>query len=154
MKCSFLLLVVALVGGCAANRSWHSNSGDLGLPRIERELNFYVATHPLHESNHFFAYPTDFRHGEPVGAEVYWKEERTLLHYSELEPDATHDIFAWSGHELKLDRDTVDTRDDIGGSSYLVTHRQWAESVERCISRGKEFSILKTDARRLFPDER
>lgn len=153
MRLSILLLIVALAGGCASHRSWHDKNANLKLPRIEHELNFYVATHPWHATNNFYVYPTDFRHGEPLRATVYWKEERTLLSYAELEADATHDILAWSGHDLKLDRDTVDTSDEIGGSNYLETHRQWVESMERCVFKGREFRILATDAQRVFPNQ-
>jgi hypothetical protein len=153
MKPSVLLLIVALVGGCASHRSWHDKNANLRLPRIERELNFYVATHPWHATNHFFVYPTDFRHDQPLTATVYWKEERTILRYNELEPDAPHDVFAWRGREVKLDRDTVDTQEEIGGSDYLETHREWIEDVERCIYRGKEFSVSKSEAQERFPNQ-
>ena len=149
-----LLVAPAVLVGCAHNRASHRPVSELKLPRIERELNFYVATHPWDATNHFFVYPIGFQHGEPTGAMVYWKEERTMLPYNELEPDAVHDIFAWRGSEVKLDRDTADTQDEIGGSDYLETHRQWADSVTRCISHGKEFCVLRSDAQHLFPGER
>ena len=145
--------MLAAAVGCANNRTFQGTVSDLKLPRIERELDYHVATHPWYETNHFFVYPTGSYHGKPTGAMVYWKEERTILRYNELEPDAVHDTFAWRGREVKLDRDTVDTQEEIGGSDYLETHRDWAESVERCISNGKEFSVSKTDARHLFPNE-
>jgi hypothetical protein len=147
-KISVLLFTVTMIVGCAQNSAFKPSS-NLKFPRMERELNYYVATHPFHATNHFFVYSSDW----PTSAEVYWKEERTILHYNELEPDAVHDVFAWNGREVKLDRDTVDTQEEIGGSDYLETHRDWAESVQRCISKGKRFSILKADAQRFFPNE-
>jgi hypothetical protein len=146
-------VILFVVTGCVQNRPVQNSNSSLKSPRIERELNFYVATHPWHTTNRFFVYPTNFQHGRPIGAMVYWKEERTILRYNELEPDAVHDVFAWRGREVKLDRDTVDTQEEIGGSDYLETHREWLEDIERCISRGKEFSILKADAQRSFPNE-
>lgn len=128
-------------------------ASDFRSQRIERELNFYVAAHPLHATNHFYVGATKLDHGKLVEAIVYWKEERTLLPYSELNADATHDIFAWQGHESKLDRDTVDTPDEIGTSNYLETHKQWTIWVEQCISNGKLYCVMRTDAQRSFPVE-
>jgi len=145
-----LALVIVLMAGCLRDRA---SQRSFTLPRIDRELNFYVAIHPLHTTNHFYVYQTDFRRGEPRRATVYWKEERTLLSYAELEADATHDIFAWAGHDVKLDRDTVDTPDEIGGSNYLETHREWVDSVERCITKGKEFTFTKANAEHLFQNQ-
>lgn len=75
------------------------------------------------------------------------------MRYVELEADAQHDIFAWPNDQLKLDRDTVDTQEEIGTSSYLETHRTWVEWMEGCIRKGKPYCVLATDARRMFPVE-
>ena len=74
------------------------------------------------------------------------------MEYAELEADAPPgtEIFAFH-HDLKLDRDTVDTPDDIGGSTYLETHRTWVEWMEGCLSRGREYVIILEEARRLSP---
>jgi hypothetical protein len=153
MKAIIILILVALLVSCAHERPLTVAASDFHSPRIERELNFYVATHPLHSTNHFYVGPTKIDHGELIEALVYWKEERTILSYRELEADALHDIFAWGGHELKLDRDTVDTPEEIAGSNYLETHRQWVDWMEQCISRGKLCCVLAEDARRMFPAE-
>ena len=92
-----LLTMIAATTGCIRDRPLYTAAPGFNLPRIERELNFYVATHSLRATNHFFAYPTEFQHGEPIRAMVYWKEERTLLPYNELEPDSMHDVLAWRG---------------------------------------------------------
>jgi hypothetical protein len=83
---------------------------------------------------------------------VYWKEERILLEYAELEADAPRgtEIQAFH-HNLKLDRDTVDTPDDIDGSTYLETHATWVDWMEACLSRGREYVITLEEARRLSP---
>jgi hypothetical protein len=145
-----LCFLVALIG-CMHDRPSRVAASDFQSPRLERELNFYIAAHPSHATNHFYVGATKLDHGQLIEALVYWKEERILLPYTELEADAPHDVFAWQGHELKLDRDTVDAPEDIAGSTYLVTHRQWAEWAEQCISKGKPYCVLATDAHRAFP---
>jgi hypothetical protein len=154
MKTITLLLTIGVMTGCVRDHALHTATSSFNSPRIERELSFYVATHPSHATNNFFVCPIELDHGRLVRASVYWKEERTLLSYTELEPDAAHDLFAWQGHELKLDRDTVDTPEEVAGSNYLETHRQWADSVARCIATGKHYCVREADARRLFPSQR
>jgi hypothetical protein len=153
MKKTILLLLLVLPVGCAEDRPLRVAASDFQSRRIERELHSYVAAHPLHATNHFYVGATKLDHGELIEALVYWKEERVLLPYTELEANATHEAFAWQGHELKLDRDTVDTPEEIAGSTYLATHWQWAKWVGQCISKGKPYRVLATDARCAFPAE-
>jgi hypothetical protein len=120
-------------------------------PRLERSLNFFVAHYSSHATNRFYVGPIKIHEGMLVEALVYWKEERTLLTYTELIKGAP-DSFAWHGHALKLDRDTVDTGADIAGSTYLVTHRMWIEWMEQCISIGKLHKVTRKAARQAFPD--
>jgi hypothetical protein len=148
-----ILLSFAMLTGCVHDEPSRVVASDFQSRRIERELNFYVATHPSHATNHFYVGATRVNHGQLIEAFIYWKEERILLPYTELEVDASHDAFAWQGHELKLGRDTVDTPEDIAGSTYLQTHRQWAEWVEQCIAKGRAYTVMVTDARRAFPTE-
>ena len=73
------------------------------------------------------------------------------MDYSELAPDPEGaEPLAWH-HDLKLDRDTVDTKDDIGGSTYLVTHRLWVDWMGQCLSRGREYVITLEEARQRSP---
>lgn len=149
MKSLIVASLVMLLAGCAQQKlvitsAFHS-------PRIERELNYYVANFSAHETNHFYVGATKLEHSELIQALVYWKEERILLDYRELEPDAQHDSFSWGPHELKLDRDTVDTQEEVGTSDYLETHRTWVDWMEQCIRKGKPYCVLATDARRMFP---
>jgi hypothetical protein len=118
--------------------------------RIERELNFYVATHPLYPINHFYVGATKLDHGQLLQALVYWKEERVLLDYNELEAGSSRDIFAWGPHEAKLNRDTVDKPEEVAGSNYLMTHREWVDLMEHCVSNGKLYCVSAADAQRMF----
>jgi hypothetical protein len=145
-----LLFVFALLSIGAGISSTRITASQFRSERIKRELDFYVATHLLHPVNHFYVGATKVDHGRLNEALVYWKEERLLLPYTELNADASHDIFAWQGHELKLDRDTVDTPDEIAGSDYLITHRQWVGLMEECISMGKLYCVFAKDAEGRF----
>ncbi|HEY1788545.1 MAG TPA: hypothetical protein VGJ73_10335 [Verrucomicrobiae bacterium] len=91
-------------------------------------MDYYVAHFSSHATNHFYVGAVEVDHGRLVRALVYWKEERTILDYSELAEDAPKgsEIEAWH-YPLKLDRDTVDTPEDIAGSNYLETQRQWVD---------------------------
>lgn len=153
MKKAIVVIFALLLLGCAHEQILTVIGPNFRSPRIERELNYYVANFSSHETNHFYVGATRLDHDRLVEAMVYWKEERTLLTYYELVPDAKHDIFAWGPHEVKLDRDTVDTPEEIGGSTYLETHRYWVDWMEDCIRKGKSYCVLKTDALRVFPPE-
>lgn len=151
MKNAIVLLFTLLLAGCARDKLVVT-SGFRSL-RIERELNYYVANFSSHETNHFYVGATKLIHGQLVEAMVYWKEERMLLPYVELEPDAWADIEAWypQRDQLKLDRDTVDTPEEIGSSTYLETHRYWVDWMEDCIRKGKPYCVLKSEALRVAP---
>jgi hypothetical protein len=121
--------------------------------KVERALKFYVARFSTHATNHFYVGVTKLDRKEPLTALVYWKEARLLMDYGELEDDAPAraEIFALN-HPLKLDRDTVDTPEDIAGSTYLATHRQWVTWMEQCISKGGLYVITLDEASSLFPN--
>jgi hypothetical protein len=123
---------------------FHSND-------IERCLKYWVANYSEHSTNNFYVGPIAVNQGELTQALVYWKEERTLLTYSGLAEDAPKGAegFAW-GHDLKLDRDTVDTPTDIAGSSYLVTHRMWINWMEDCIAKGRHYEVTLKEANKTF----
>ena len=81
------------------------HTSEYDSPRLQQSLKFYVAHYSPHATNHFYVGPTSIQKGKLNTALVYWKEERTLLPYTELTIDEP--ILAWHGHHLKLDRDTV-----------------------------------------------
>jgi len=153
MRALFLILALSLTGCASQPRLLHVTAGGFRSRWIERELDYYVASFSPHATNHFYVGVTETDHGELVEALVYWSEERTILWYSELDKDAFTDrapgfhpeIMAWH-HELKLDRDTVDTQEDAGSSTYLETHRQWVDWMEQCVTRGKQYVVTKAEA--------
>lgn len=149
MKRVAVIFLGLLLSGCAHQR--FTVTSNFRSARIERELNYYVANFSTHETNHFYVVGTKLDHGLLIEGEVYWKEERTILRYAELEPDSWADMEAWPNDQLKLDRDTVDTQEEADTSSYMETHRTWVEWMERCITRGKPYFVLKSEALRVAP---
>jgi hypothetical protein len=121
--------------------------------KIERALKFYVANFSTHATNHFYVGATKLDGAEPLAALVYWKEPRLLMDYGELADDASDraQIFALK-HPLKLDRDTVDTAEEIAGSTYLETHHQWIDQMEQCISKGNLYVVTLDEATNRFPN--
>jgi hypothetical protein len=148
----FILMLLFTDKLHAGDRLMHVVPSDFRSQSIMRCLDYYVAHFSPHATNHFYVGAVELDRGQLVRALVYWKEERTLLDYSELAADAPKgaEVEAWH-HGLKLDRDTVDTEADIAGSTYLVTHRVWVDWMEQCISSGRPYCILLSDARGLFP---
>jgi hypothetical protein len=161
-KMRTLLAFVVLLTGCAHQ----SQSGvmrviaaDYRSPRIERCLSYWATynaeDYTLHPTNHFYVGATEIRRGELIAALVYWKEERTILFYEGLNdwmPLEGQEVMAWRGGGLKLGRDTVDTIEDIGGSSYLQPHRQWVDWMDQCISKGKLYVIALDEATKMCPN--
>jgi|SRR6185437_793477 len=164
-----VLILAAVISGCSGNRvtiNGHSpetdeaNHGSLHIlpgivrsKKVDRALGFFAANFSTHATNHFYVAATHLDRAEPLTASVYWKEARLLMDYGELADDAPDaaEIFALS-HPLKLDRDTVDTPEDIAGSTYLETHRQWVAQMERCISIGTLYVIRLDEATNRFPN--
>ena len=143
-----LLSALLLLTGCAHDRLARVTGAYPDTPCLRRCLAWYVSITSTNATNHFYV---GALHGEPYDAFVYWKEERTILDYYELPPDSEgKEALAWH-HDLKLDRDTVDTQDDIGGSTYLITHRIWVDWMEQCLSHGRQCVITLDEAQRLYP---
>jgi hypothetical protein len=156
MRTIIFILVLLITNKLHAGESaMHVIGSDFHSQSITRCLDYYVAEYSQHATNHFYVGALKIDHGQLVRALVYWKEEQTLLDYGELAVDAPKgaEVFAWE-HQLKLGRDTVDTPEDIGGSTYLVTHRDWVDWMDQCISNGRPYCVLRSDARRLFPHHR
>jgi len=130
----------------------HVVGSDFRSKWVQKELHYYTASHSSHPTNHFYVGAVEINHGGLVRALIYWKEERTLLDYTELSEDAPEgaESLAWH-HRWKLDRDTVDMEQDIAGSNYLETHRQWVDWMEQCISRGRLYQVTMEDAKKLYP---
>jgi hypothetical protein len=150
----FILLLILLLAGCAHERVLRVSGPYPDSPWIKRCLQYWTSNFSTNEINHFYVGAVRPRGG--TDALVYWSEERTIQDYIELSVavlnESGHEMLAWH-HSLKLDRDTVDTEEDIGGSSYLITHRVWVDWMEGCRSRGREYVIPLEEARGLYPKE-
>ena len=115
---------------------------------LKMGLNYWTATFSDHPVNHFYVGRT--RSADSIQALIYWKEERTLIEYRGL-TEASDEPLALSlafGHSLKLDRDTVDSDAEIGGSTYVITHRRWVDDMEKCLSLGSAYTISLEEAKR------
>src|SRR6185312_13320535 len=146
-----LFLFIPLLTGCANERSLHVTGPYPDSPIIKRCLERMTSVCSTNATNHYFVGAVKPDYGF-IQAFIYWKEERTIIEYCGLSPDAPDGAeFEAFHHELKLYRDTVDTPEDMEGSNYLVTDREWVDWMEGCISHGTEYVIPLEEARRLFP---
>lgn len=119
------------------------------LPHVRDFLLYYVAHHAETEVSTFFVCVEP--EGARLSATIYAKEERCLLGYVEPAEEAFKPgfpaVFAEClVHGLKLNRDTVDTEGDIGGSTYLVTHRWWIDKMDQCFRSGTRLTISRAEA--------
>ena len=143
-----VFILIPLLAGCAHDLRVVGPYPE--TPMIKRCLVYWTSNFSTNAINHFYVGAV-----KPTGgsdALIYWKEERTIIEYDGLAPDAPRgaEIEAFRG-TIKLDQDTVDTPDDIAGSTYLETHRTWVGWMEGCLSRGREYVIRLDEARRLSP---
>ena len=127
---------------------------DFYSKRIVSELEYYAALNSTYTTNHFYVGAIKLDGTNLVTALVYWKEPRVILNYGELDNDASdgHEIEAWGWASNKLDRDTVDTTEEIDGSNYLITHRQWVDWMEQCVYEGKSYTITLNESTNAFPN--
>ena len=147
-------LLIPFVVGCAHERVLRVTGPYPDSPTIRRCLEYWTSNFSTNTVNHYYVgkvYPR----GGFADALVYWKEERTILELCELKADAPEgaEAEAWH-HTLKLDRDTVDTLDEIGGSNFVETHRTWVDWMEGCLSHGREYVIPLEEAGRLCPKKK
>jgi LysM repeat protein len=121
-------------------------------PTLRRCLEYWTSNFSTNAVNHYYAGAIKPHGNEYPEAWIYWKEERTLIEYDGLTPDAPAgaEIEAFRG-TWQLDHDTVDTPEEINGSTYLETLPVWVDWMEGCISHGREYVIPLTEARRLSP---
>jgi hypothetical protein len=148
------VFILLLAGGCAHEGLMRVTGSYPHTAPIKRCLQYWTSNFSTNATNHFYIGAAPLSDGTTV-ALAYWKEERTILEFSELAADAPKgaEIEAWI-QDLRLDRDTVDTLEDVGGSNYLVTHRTWVDWMEQCLSRGRECVVLFEEARRFYPAEK
>ena len=77
----------------------------------------------------------------------YWSEKRAILLLDHFKHSQKFDDYYWlSWHAvINLRTDLVPTREDIGGSSYLVD-KPWADYIVRsCLKQGQKLVLVKTE---------
>ena len=156
---TFLFCLVVATGcstdiaNVSTDNETYNFTGGFYSPRIVRELNYYVANYSSYSTNHFYVVATELDRTNMLEGLVYWNEEREIELYDELYTNATVDAQAWRNRHWKLGRDTVETRDEINGSDYLITSSDWRDWTNQCLSKGQHYVVLKTNAQRMFPKD-
>jgi hypothetical protein len=151
------LLGYLLMAGCVhKGPEFLHVTGPYSDASIERCLTYWTANYSTNAVKHYYAGACSPR-GAFNDAFVYWKEERTLMDYAEPARDSDtrqlrpgEENFAFH-HNLRLDKNTVDTGQEVSSSPGLETHRQWLDWMEPCLAKGKEYVITLAAARKLFP---
>lgn len=73
---------------------------------------------------------------------VHWQEEKRLIMWDgSLYEDTRERGLLTARRDLELGKDTVETENDINGSSYLVTKRWWHAVANDCTAHGEKFTI-------------
>lgn len=113
-----------------------------GYPEPGKSLELLVRTHGTRRTNHFCVIgrrvPGSFEH-----AWVHWKEGRALILWEPTSDPSYQRRLSGSRRYLDLDRDVVASKEEIGGSNYLVT-REWVNQItSQCDAHGDKFVVLK-----------
>jgi len=73
---------------------------------------------------------------------VHWVEEQRLLLWRDnSDPELREKGLVSAKSNLKLDKDTVQTPDEINGSSYLVTRAWWKAVAVDCSQHGRRYTV-------------
>jgi hypothetical protein len=148
-----LFILIPLLTGCAHENLLHVTGPYPDSPTIRRCLEYWTSNFSTNAVNHYYVGAVKpYGPEDIVQAFIYWKEERTLIEYCGLNSDVPKGMESFAFHDdLQLDRDTVDTPEEIDGSTYLVTLPDWVDWMEGCLSHGREYVIPLDEARRLSP---
>ena len=84
-----------------------------------------------------YAYPNKI-----VNVWVHWNnEQRLILWRGNSDQEMREQGLVISQRDLKLGKDTVETQNDIKGSTYLVTRAWWQAVAKDCDSHGRSYKI-------------
>ncbi|WP_231401513.1 hypothetical protein [Cupriavidus sp. WS] len=73
---------------------------------------------------------------------VNWREQKTnILWNGSIYKDTREKQLTMARRNLRLGKDTVATRDDINGSTYLETHAWWHAIADDCAAHGEKYVI-------------
>ena len=77
-----------------------------------------------------------------VNVWVHWlNEQRLLLWNSNSDQELREHGLVTAQRDLALGEDTVETEDDIKGSTYLVTRAWWQAVAKDCAAHGQSYTI-------------
>jgi hypothetical protein len=85
--------------------------------------------------------------GSPNAAWVHWREGKRLTYWTPMGEDVSEDVLhkdlILTADHVRLDSGVVDSEEEIGTSTYLVT-RAWANAIiEGCQAVGEELEVVK-----------
>lgn len=94
--------------------------------------------------NHFCV--VGYRGDGYKNAWVHWKEQQRLLLWRASDDEKMRvKGLVQARRDLKLGRDTVETEDDIKGSTYLTTRAWWQAVVNDCEAHGEQLTMQVTE---------
>jgi hypothetical protein len=77
-----------------------------------------------------------------VNVWAHWmNEQRLLLWRGNSDEELREQGLVMADRDLALDEDTVETKDDIKGSTYLVTRAWWRAVAQDCATHGQRYTI-------------
>jgi hypothetical protein len=77
-----------------------------------------------------------------VNVWVHWiNEQRLLLWRGNSDEELREQGLVMAQRDLRLDKDTVETKDDIQGSTFLVTRAWWQAVAKDCAANGQRYTI-------------
>jgi hypothetical protein len=77
-----------------------------------------------------------------VNVWVHWmNEQRLLMWRGNSDEELRAQGLVMAERDLSLDKDTVKTKDDIKGSTYLVTRAWWQAVAQDCSAHGQRYTI-------------
>jgi hypothetical protein len=80
--------------------------------------------------------------GKIVNVWVHWiNEQRLLLWRGNSDEELREQGLVMARRDLRLGEDTVETEDDIKGSTFLVTHAWWQAVTQDCAANGERYTI-------------
>ncbi|MFC5473067.1 hypothetical protein [Paraherbaspirillum soli] len=110
--------------------------------RPERALkNRIVSDKKNRSTNHFCIVGYNWASGNSM-VWVHWKEERALILWGgSIYPDSRDRGLMTARRNLVLGKDTVETEDELNGSTYIETRAWWEGVAKDCDAHGEKFTV-------------
>ena len=84
-----------------------------------------------------------------VNVWVHWiNEQRLLMWRGNSDEELREQGLVMAQRDLRLGKDTVETKDDIKGSTFLVTRAWWQAVTQDCAANGQRYTIKRFPAAR------